>query len=91
MVQIGAYNDAWPDVHMTPEEGVAAHLDVNARTLLPVHWCTFNLAPHDWAEPVERLCEAARAQDVMLAVPRPGQRIDVDALPDLERWWRDVA
>ncbi|MFD5826606.1 MBL fold metallo-hydrolase [Lentzea sp. NPDC060358] len=90
MVQTGAYNDAWPDVHMTPEQGIAVHLDVRARLLLPLHWCTFTLAPHDWAEPAERLCAAASAQDIALVVPRPGQRVDVDAPPALDPWWRDV-
>ena len=28
MIQIGAYSDFWPDIHMTPEEGVRAHLDL---------------------------------------------------------------
>ena len=27
LVQIGAYSPYWPDIHMTPEEGVAAHLE----------------------------------------------------------------
>ena len=28
LLPIGAYNTAWPDVHMNPEEAVRAHLDV---------------------------------------------------------------
>ncbi|BFO17457.1 hypothetical protein SHKM778_38450 [Streptomyces sp. KM77-8] len=55
MIQVGAYSDFWPDIHMTPEEGVRAHLDLQSGeasgVLLPIHWGTFNLAPHAWAEP----------------------------------------
>ena len=28
MIQVGAYSEFWPDIHMTPEEGVRAHLDL---------------------------------------------------------------
>jgi hypothetical protein len=27
-VQVGAYGEGWPDIHMTPEDGVRAHVDV---------------------------------------------------------------
>jgi L-ascorbate metabolism protein UlaG (beta-lactamase superfamily) len=29
LVPIGAYDDFWPDIHMNPEQAVAAHCDVN--------------------------------------------------------------
>ncbi|MFD8741424.1 MBL fold metallo-hydrolase, partial [Streptomyces sp. NPDC059618] len=51
MIQIGAYSDFWPDIHMTPEEGMRAHLDLQGGTggvMLPIHWATFNLATHAW-------------------------------------------
>lgn len=51
MVQIGAYSDFWPDIHMTPEEGVRAHQDLRGELMLPIHWGTFNLAPHPWRSP----------------------------------------
>lgn len=88
LVQIGAYAPAWPDIHMTPEEGVAAHLDVRAGVLIPVHWGTFQLALHGWSEPADRVWREAKAHDVPLAVPRPGQRIDVDNLPPVDPWWQ---
>ncbi|WP_027347255.1 MBL fold metallo-hydrolase [Hamadaea tsunoensis] len=91
LVQVGAYGDAWPHIHMFPEEGVAAHLDVQGGVMIPVHWATFNLAFHAWSEPVERVWAEAKARDVRLAVPRPGQRLDVDAPPPVDPWWQDVA
>jgi L-ascorbate metabolism protein UlaG (beta-lactamase superfamily) len=91
LIQVGAYNDAWPDIHMKPEDGASAHLDVRARVLIPLHWCTFNLALHAWSEPVDRLVEEARARDIELVVPRPGDRVNIDALPELEPWWRAIA
>ncbi len=94
LMPIGAYSTAWPDVHMNPEEAVQAHLDVNSANgagsglLVPIHWCTFRLAPHPWHEPVERLVAAADAAGIRVAVPKPGQRINPDATAELDPWWR---
>ncbi|MFG1920669.1 MBL fold metallo-hydrolase [Cryptosporangium sp. NPDC048952] len=91
LVQIGAYAPYWPDIHMTPEEGVAAHVAVNGGLLVPVHWGTFNLALHDWSEPVERLLTEADECGVRVAVPRPGEAVDVDAPAKPDGWWRSIA
>ncbi|MFF7458402.1 MBL fold metallo-hydrolase [Kitasatospora sp. NPDC008115] len=90
LVQVGAYDPAWADIHMTPEDAVLAHRELNAELLLPVHWCTFNLGLHRWSEPVERLLVAAKEHGVRLAVPRPGERVDVDNPPELDGWWEGV-
>ncbi|MEH1102905.1 MBL fold metallo-hydrolase [Micromonospora sp. CPCC 205561] len=91
LVQIGAYDRAWPSIHMFPEEAVAAHLDLRGGLLVPVHWATFNLALHDWSEPVDRIWAEAKARDVRLAVPRPGERVVVDDPPAVDGWWQAVA
>ena len=91
LLPIGAYNPAFTDVHMNPEEAVQAHLDVTSSgsgLLVPIHWGTFRLAPHPWAEPVERLLSAADAEHVQVAVPTPGQRVDPAAPLRFEPWWR---
>ncbi|NEC26153.1 MBL fold metallo-hydrolase [Streptomyces sp. SID8111] len=95
MVQIGAYSDFWPDIHMTPQEGIRAHLDLQGGphgVFLPIHWATFNLAPHPWDEPGEDTFAAGRRAGVTVALPRPGEPFEptADTLP-LTPWWRDVA
>ncbi|MFC1411568.1 MBL fold metallo-hydrolase [Streptacidiphilus sp. N1-12] len=95
LIQVGAYSNHWRSVHMTPEEGVSTHLDVNQGEsghglLVPVHWGTFVLGLHDWSEPVERLCADADARGVQVVVPRPGERIEVANPPKLDHWWRDI-
>lgn len=90
LLPIGAYNTAWPDVHMNPEEAVRAHLDLNGSAsglLVPIHWGTFRLAPHRWAEPVERLTAAADAAGVAVAVPKPGGRVRPGE-GGCSPWWR---
>lgn len=91
LMQVGAYNDAWPDIHMVPEDAVRAHLNLRGGLLIPVHWGTFNLAPHPWAEPVDRLWAEAKARDVRLVVPRPGERVEVAAPPALDPWWQRLS
>lgn len=91
LIQIGAYSPYWPDIHMTPEEAVATHLDVCGGTLIPVHWATFNLALHSWGEPVDRIWAAAKEQGVQLAVPRPGERVRVDDPTEVDGWWQALA
>lgn len=91
LIQIGAYNVSWPDVHMTPEEGVSAHREAGGGLLIPVHWGTFNLAPHPWSEPVERLMTAAAEHGVEVAVPKPGERVDAADERQADPWWRAIA
>jgi N-acyl-phosphatidylethanolamine-hydrolysing phospholipase D len=54
---IGAYSPAsimkW--VHTTPEEAVQAFLDMGARTMLGMHWGTFDLADEPLDEPPVRM------------------------------------
>ena len=92
LMQSGAYGDAWPHWHMTPEEAVAAHRTVRAQWMLPVHWGLFTLAYHAWDEPGERLVRAASAQGVSLALPRPGEPVAFHARADAPvpttTWWR---
>lgn len=90
MIEAGAYDPLWRDVHLGPEQAVVAAELVGARLLVPVHWGTFDLALHGWTEPVERLLAAAARLDVRVAVPRPGQGIEPDAAPPVVRWWPEL-
>jgi L-ascorbate metabolism protein UlaG (beta-lactamase superfamily) len=90
LLPVGAYNDAWHAIHMNPEEAVRAHGDLGGRVLLPIHWATFNLAFHRWAEPVQRTLAAAERAGAEVVVPLPGQRVDVLELPQLPDWWSAV-
>jgi L-ascorbate metabolism protein UlaG (beta-lactamase superfamily) len=91
LIQVGAYSPYWPDIHMTPEEAVATHLDLRGNVLVPVHWATFNLALHAWSEPVDRIWREAGANNVRLAVPRPGERVNVDDPAEVDGWWQPIA
>ncbi|MDD9967926.1 MAG: MBL fold metallo-hydrolase [Myxococcales bacterium] len=89
-LEVGAYDRAWPDVHLGPEQAVAAHKALRAHLMLPVHWGTFDLALHAWTEPVVRTRAAAAAVGVRLLTPEVGQRIDAATPPASTAWWPDV-
>ncbi|MFE2373778.1 MBL fold metallo-hydrolase [Streptomyces sp. NPDC059398] len=95
MIQIGAYSEYWPDIHMTPAEGVQAHLDLQGGkpggALLPIHWGTFNLAPHPWAEPGEWTRDAAGEAGQAVALPRAGEPFEPSGKLPSDPWWRAVS
>ena len=90
MLPIGAYDARWPDVHMDPKQAVRAHRELRGEALLPIHWATFDLAFHEWADPVEGVVREAAEAGVQLALPAPGGRFELgdgDELP-VKPWWR---
>ncbi|MFE7514365.1 MBL fold metallo-hydrolase [Streptomyces sp. NPDC057540] len=95
MIQIGAYSEFWTDIHMTPAEGVQSHLDLQGGApggvLLPIHWGTFNLAPHPWAEPGEWTRDAAEDAGQAVAFPRPGEPFEPAGTLPGESWWQAVS
>ena len=90
LIEIGAYNANWPDWHIGPEQAVTAHGIVQGRVLIPIHWGLFNLAPHSWTEPIERVLAAATRGGVSVATPRPGESVEPGKSLVTKRWWPDV-
>ncbi|MFL6090681.1 MAG: MBL fold metallo-hydrolase [Aeromicrobium sp.] len=90
VLPIGAYDARWADIHMTPAEAVRTHLDVRGSVLLPVHWGTFDLAFHRWADPIEWLVIEAADAGVEVATPRPGERFAADGPLPSDAWWSDL-
>jgi L-ascorbate metabolism protein UlaG (beta-lactamase superfamily) len=90
LIEIGAYDALWSDVHLGPEQAVEAHLLVRGGVLIPVHWGTFDLALHPWTEPVERLLVAAARAGTQVAIPKPGQIWTPGSPAPVARWWPDV-
>lgn len=55
LLEAGQYDKRWKYIHMMPEEVVQAAIDLNTRSLMPVHHSRFALAAHPWDEPVKRV------------------------------------
>jgi L-ascorbate metabolism protein UlaG (beta-lactamase superfamily) len=91
LIEVGAYDQAWADVHLGPEQAVRAHQMVRGGLLIPVHWGLFDLALHPWTEPIERTLAAAAIAGVEVASPRPGESVVLDPrVAPSERWWPSI-
>lgn len=91
MLEIGASDPLWEDIHLGPDGAAAAFAAMNSGGLLmPIHWGLFDLALHGWREPIERLRQLAREQAIPIWSPEPGRPTevvrDVEVLSD---WWMD--
>jgi L-ascorbate metabolism protein UlaG (beta-lactamase superfamily) len=86
MLEVGAFDESWADVHLGPARALEAHRMLRGRMLLPVHWGTFQLALHAWSQPAEHLWE--HAGDIEVAFPRPGQTVVAGQDAPAEPWWR---
>ena len=89
-MKIGAYDETWPDIHITPEEAVQAHIQLNGRRLIPIHWGTFNLALHSWYEPVERLTSAAESANIDVSIPQAGEIVSLTVFEKDKYWWQQI-
>jgi L-ascorbate metabolism protein UlaG (beta-lactamase superfamily) len=92
MIKIGQYGPgaSWVYSQMDPEHAIEAHLALRARRMLPVHWGTFNIAFHDWDEPIIRAVRAAHEKNVDLVTPRVGEDVIAGKPFDSYRWWEEV-
>ena len=90
LLPIGAYDEAWPDIHIGPEEAVVAHQALQGKVLLPVHWGVFDLAAHAWDDPIRRLVRAAASEGVTLVTPRLGEVVSPEQLSSVVHWWENI-
>jgi L-ascorbate metabolism protein UlaG (beta-lactamase superfamily) len=86
ILEIGAYGKNWPDIHMGPNNATNAHIALKGKIMMPIHWGTFNLAPHAWYEPIERLEQYAKEKHIKLFVPEPGEAVEVKVYNS--EWWK---
>jgi L-ascorbate metabolism protein UlaG (beta-lactamase superfamily) len=86
MLEVGAFNERWKDIHMGPDGAVQAFAELGGGILMPIHWGLFNLALHAWREPIERIYELAAQQNIRLFSPPPGHPTEVAELRS--EWWR---
>ena len=89
LIKVAAYDRAWPDIHLNPDQAVDAHVALKGKLLIPIHWGTYNLAYHDWFEPPNRVINAAEKLSIQFALPRFGEMVDPSNPPPLEKWWEE--
>jgi len=87
MLEIGAWNPLWSDIHMGPEGAVRSFRALGGSgMLMPIHWGLFDLALHRWTEPIEGVFAA---KDLKLWSPAPGIPSEVVGGQEIRsEWWR---
>lgn len=88
LLETGAYNENWPNVHMHPEESIQAHLDLKGRRLLPIHNGTFDLSMHSWWEPFDRIVALGDVQGIPVITPLMGEPASMHDTTGGRRWWK---
>jgi len=91
MLEVGAFHPSWGTIHLGPENALTAHRMLRGKTLLPVHWGTFDLALHPWEEPAEVLATSGPERGIHLVTPRPGLAIEPARVERIDPWWRSVS
>ncbi|MFO7616051.1 MAG: MBL fold metallo-hydrolase [Bacteroidales bacterium] len=92
LLENGQYNSAWRYIHAAPEEALQAAQDLRAGSLLPVHSCKFALGPHEWDEPLNRITELGKDQEIKILTPMIGERVGLDAVREsFEPWWTKIS
>jgi L-ascorbate metabolism protein UlaG (beta-lactamase superfamily) len=89
MLEIGAFDPLWADIHMGPDGAVRSFRALGGTGLLmPIHWGLFNLALHHWRQPIEKIWTVEKLK---LWSPTPGEPSEVIAGEELRsEWWREV-
>lgn len=96
LFEIGAWHPAWGAIHLGPQGAFEAFAAMGARALLPVHWSTFDLGLHHWAEPAETLWQLASAAAAPVWFPRLGGSVEPAATGSRaaalasEAWWQPL-
>ncbi len=88
-IKMAAYNENWPDIHLNPEQAVEANRDLGGKTLVPIHWATFDLSLHSWYEPIERLVKAAEQVHARTITPKIGEIVDPERYEN-GYWWKEI-
>lgn len=86
-LEIDAWNNAWPDVHLFPDQVIEITKELQPKYLLPIHWGVFDLAIHPWNESIELVYSKAKENNILLLTPKIGEKINDNNLPS-EAWWR---
>jgi L-ascorbate metabolism protein UlaG (beta-lactamase superfamily) len=90
MLEIGAWNQAWGDIHLGPANALTAFEMLGQGTLLPVHWATFDLGLHPWADPAETLFTLAAPRGARVLTPQLGAPFEPALVDGPTPWWRAV-
>jgi L-ascorbate metabolism protein UlaG (beta-lactamase superfamily) len=89
MLEIGAFDPLWADIHMGPDGALRMFQSMGAKGLMmPIHWGLFDLALHAWRQPIERVFAM---EGLKIWAPEPGMPTEVSEGTELRSEWWTVA
>ncbi len=88
LLEIGQYHPTWGDIHLGPLGALDTFAMLGAKTLLPIHWATFELGYHAWSEPAETLVREGAKRGARIVTPLLGEPIEPTRSPATTAWWR---
>lgn len=91
ILENGQYNEAWKAIHFMPGENLQAARDLNAKRLMPVHSGKFDLALHQWDEPLKEMTRLNQQTGIPLVTPIIGELVNLnDSAQVFTEWWKGV-
>ncbi len=89
MIECGQYNELWSEIHMFPEETAQAAIDLNTKSMMPIHWGAFKLAQHSWTDPIERVEKKAAELSIPMVIPQIGEPVFISKpVAASNDWWK---
>ncbi|MBR2299929.1 MAG: MBL fold metallo-hydrolase [Alphaproteobacteria bacterium] len=91
LLEAGQYDKNWRYIHEMPEEFMKAAKDLRAKKVLPVHNSKFSICNHPWYEPLERINELNKKENLNIITPKIGEVVNLNLLTQkFDAWWKDV-
>lgn len=91
ILENGQYDKSWKYIHMIPAEVLQAAKDLNAKRLFAIHHSKFAIANHAWDEPILKISELCKAQNMPLLTPQIGEPVNLkDNIQEFPEWWKNI-
>jgi len=90
LLENGQYDKAWRYIHMHPNEVLKAGSDLKTKGVLPGHSGKFDLANHEWDEPLNTISNLYNNEDFNLITPIIGEVVHLNSsAKKYNRWWKN--
>jgi L-ascorbate metabolism protein UlaG (beta-lactamase superfamily) len=91
VLENGQYDPSWKYIHMLPDQLLKAARELRANKLLAVHSSKFSLSNHSWNEPLSKLIENNKSENMNVITPMIGEIVFLkDSSQKFSHWWEGL-
>ncbi|HXD92249.1 MAG TPA: MBL fold metallo-hydrolase [Bacteroidia bacterium] len=91
ILENGQYDRKWRYIHTLPDELLQVAKDIGANRVLPVHSSKFALAAHAWDEPLSKIIENNKKENLSIITPMIGEQVNLkNNNQQFTEWWKGV-